>query len=131
MPFGNTHNNFKLNFKVEEEYPDLTKHNNHMAKVLTKDMYAKLRDKQTPSGFTLDDVIQTGVDNPGHRFIMTVGCVAGDEESYEIFKDLLDPIISDRHSGYKPTDKHKTDLNFENLKVVSNSSDMFYGFNFL
>nr|AAB24342.1 creatine kinase, CK-MM {N-terminal} {EC 2.7.3.2} [Oncorhynchus kisutch=Coho salmon, Brockmann body, principal islet, Peptide Partial, 20 aa] [Oncorhynchus kisutch] len=20
-PFGNTHNNFKLNFKVEEEYP--------------------------------------------------------------------------------------------------------------
>lgn len=48
---------------------------------------------------------------------MTVGCVAGDEESYEIFKDLLDPIISDRHGGYKPTDKHKTDLNFENLKV--------------
>merc|ERR1712243_288890 len=71
----------------------------------------KLRDKQTPSGFTLDDVIQTGVDNPGHPFIMTVGCVAGDEESYEVFKDLLDPIISDRHGGYKPTDKHKTDLN--------------------
>ena len=67
----------------------------------------------------------------GHRFIMTVGGVAGDEESYEVFKDLLDPIISDRHSGYKPTDKHKTDLNFENLKVVSNSPDMFYGFHFL
>lgn len=65
MPFGNTHNNFKLNYKVEEEYPDLSKHNNHMAKVLTKDIYAKLRDKQTPSGYTLDDVIQTGVDNPG------------------------------------------------------------------
>lgn len=48
---------------------------------------------------------------------MTVGCVAGDEESYELFKDLLDPVISDRHGGYKPTDKHKTDLNFENLKV--------------
>merc|ERR1719376_1857240 len=75
-----------------------------------------LRDKQTPSGFTLDDCIQTGVDNPGHPFIMTVGCVAGDEESYEVFKDLFDPIISDRHGGYKPTDKHATDLNFENLK---------------
>lgn len=50
---------------------------------------------------------------------MTVGCVAGDEESYEVFKDLLDPVISDRHGGYKPTDKHKTDLNFENLKVKS------------
>uniref|UniRef100_A0A674PS54 creatine kinase n=1 Tax=Takifugu rubripes TaxID=31033 RepID=A0A674PS54_TAKRU len=100
----------------KEEFPDLSKHNNHMAKVLTKDVYAKLRDKQTPSGFTVDDVIQTGVDNPGHPFIMTVGCVAGDEESYEVFKDLFDPIISDRHGGYKPTDKHKTDLNFENLK---------------
>lgn len=65
MPFGNTHNKFKLNYKPEEEYPDLTKHNNHMAKVLTPDLYKKLRDKETPSGFTLDDVIQTGVDNPG------------------------------------------------------------------
>ncbi|KAG9330670.1 hypothetical protein JZ751_022517 [Albula glossodonta] len=116
MPFGNTHNNFKLNYKPEEEFPDLSQHNNHMAKVLTKEIYAKLRDKQTPTGYTLDDVIQTGVDNPGHPFIMTVGCVAGDEESYEVFKDLLDPVISDRHGGYKPTDKHKTDLNFENLK---------------
>uniref|UniRef100_A0A4W5RG08 Creatine kinase M-type n=1 Tax=Hucho hucho TaxID=62062 RepID=A0A4W5RG08_9TELE len=96
MPFGDTHNNFKLNFKVEKEYSDLTKHNNHMAKVLTKDI------------FTQDDVIQIGIDNPGHPFIMTVGCMAGDEESYKVFKDLLDPIISDHHSGYKPTDKHKT-----------------------
>ena len=67
MPFGNTHNNFKLNYKVEEEFPDLSKHNNHMAKVLTKDMYGKLRDKQTSSGYTVDDVIQTGVDNPGEE----------------------------------------------------------------
>uniref|UniRef100_A0A8P0TRC1 Creatine kinase M-type n=1 Tax=Canis lupus familiaris TaxID=9615 RepID=A0A8P0TRC1_CANLF len=116
MPFGNTHNKFKLNYKPEEEYPDLTKHNNHMAKALTPEIYKKLRDKETPSGFTLDDVIQTGVDNPGHPFIMTVGCVAGDEESYQVFKDLFDPIIQDRHGGYKPTDKHKTDLNHENLK---------------
>lgn len=65
MPFGNTHNKHKLNFKPEEEYPDLSKHNNHMAKALTLELYKKLRDKETPSGFTLDDVIQTGVDNPG------------------------------------------------------------------
>lgn len=53
----------------------------------------------------------------GHPFIMTVGCVAGDEESYDVFKALFDPIIQDRHGGYKPTDMHKTDLNHENLKV--------------
>lgn len=48
---------------------------------------------------------------------MTVGCVAGDEETYDVFKELLDPVIQDRHGGYKPSDKHKTDLNPDNLKV--------------
>lgn len=33
--------------------------------VLNKEIYGKLRGKSTPSGFTVDDVIQTGVDNPG------------------------------------------------------------------
>lgn len=53
----------------------------------------------------------------GHPFIMTVGCVAGDEESYEVFSELFDPVIEARHNGYKKTDKHKTDLNAANLKV--------------
>nr|XP_056707017.1 creatine kinase B-type isoform X1 [Euleptes europaea] len=116
MPFSNSHNLLKMKYSAEDEYPDLSAHNNHMAKVLTLELYSKLRGKQTPSGFTVDDVIQTGVDNPGHPFIMTVGCVAGDEESYEVFRELLDPIIKDRHGGYKPTDQHKTDLNPDNLQ---------------
>nr|KAF6483718.1 creatine kinase B [Rousettus aegyptiacus] len=87
MPFSNSHNTLKLRFPAEDEFPDLSSHNNHMAKVLTPELYAELRAKSTPSGFTLDDVIQTGVDNPGHPYIMTVGCVAGDEESYDVFKE--------------------------------------------
>lgn len=67
MPFGNTHNQSKLKYSSEQEYPDLSKHNNYMAKILTAAMYERLRTKETPSGFTLDDVIQTGVDNPGKR----------------------------------------------------------------
>lgn len=55
-----------------------------MAAALTPAIYAKLRDKVTPNNWTLDQSIQTGVDNPGHPFIKTVGCVAGDEESYEV-----------------------------------------------
>ncbi|XP_061901228.1 creatine kinase B-type-like [Entelurus aequoreus] len=109
-------NKLKMSYSGEQEYPDLSQHNNHMAKVLTLEMYEGLRDKETASGFTLDAVIQTGVDNPGHPFIMTVGCVAGDEETYEVFKDLLDPVIEDRHGGYKPNDKHKTDINADNLQ---------------
>uniref|UniRef100_G1MIK9 Creatine kinase B-type n=1 Tax=Ailuropoda melanoleuca TaxID=9646 RepID=G1MIK9_AILME len=182
MPFSNSHNTLKLRFPAEDEFPDLSGHNNHMAKVLTPELYAELRAKSTPSGFTLDDVIQTGVDNPGtrtlvpgsgcgllirktssgarvqrlpqdpaqarvlappfpggaagswarlglavtslppfrvppgHPYIMTVGCVAGDEESYDVFKELFDPIIEDRHGGYKPSDEHKTDLNPDSLQ---------------
>lgn len=66
------------------DFPDLRKHNNCMASALTPAIYARLRDKLTPNNWTLDQCIQTGVDNPGHPFIKTVGCVAGDEESYEV-----------------------------------------------
>lgn len=66
------------------EYPDLRKHNNCMASSLTPAIYARLCEKATPNGWTLDQCIQTGVDNPGHPFIKTVGMVAGDEESYEV-----------------------------------------------
>ena len=66
MPFSSTHNAMKLKFSSAAEFPDLSQHNNHMAKILTPAMYENLRSKQTPSGFTLDDVIQTGVDNPGN-----------------------------------------------------------------
>lgn len=52
-------------FPAEQDFPDLSQHNNHMAKMLTKDIYKRLRDKVTKYGFTLDNVIQTGVDNPG------------------------------------------------------------------
>lgn len=70
MPFSNSHNTLKLRFPAEDEFPDLSGHNNHMAKVLTPELYAELRAKSTPSGFTLDDVIQTGVDNPGTRILV-------------------------------------------------------------
>lgn len=66
------------------EYPDLRRHNNCMASNLTPAIYARLCHKATPNGWTLDQCIQTGVDNPGHPFIKTVGMVAGDEESYEV-----------------------------------------------
>lgn len=52
-------------YKTEDDHPDLSKHQNIMAEVLTKEIYGKLRLVTTPSGYTLDKAIQTGVDNPG------------------------------------------------------------------
>jgi creatine kinase len=98
-----------------DNVPDLTLHNNWMGRCLTPEMYNKLYRLKTPAGFTLDLAIQTGVDNPGHPFITTVGCVAGDEETYQLFAEFLNPVIAKRHNGYKETDMHKTDLNPANL----------------
>ena len=47
--------------------------------------------------------------------IKTCGIVAGDEESYETFKELFDPIISARHGGYAADAKHPTDLDVEKV----------------
>uniref|UniRef100_A0A8C8G6Y9 Creatine kinase S-type, mitochondrial n=1 Tax=Oncorhynchus tshawytscha TaxID=74940 RepID=A0A8C8G6Y9_ONCTS len=105
------------------DFPDLRRHNNCMAHALTPAIYGKLRDQVTPNNWTLDQCIQTGVDNPGHPFIKTVGMVAGDEESYKVFADLFDPVIKDRHNGYDPkTMKHPTDLDAS--KYSSLSSDV-------
>lgn len=50
---------------ADNSFPDLSKHNNHMAKALTEEIYNLLKKRITPSGFSIDNVIQTGVDNPG------------------------------------------------------------------
>uniref|UniRef100_A0A3B4ENX5 creatine kinase n=1 Tax=Pygocentrus nattereri TaxID=42514 RepID=A0A3B4ENX5_PYGNA len=101
---------------AEDEYPDLSQHHNHMYISRVRTLDKKLRERTTSSLFFVCTPTQFCVDILGHPFIMTVGCVAGDEETYEVFKELLDPVIEDRHGGYKPTDKHKTDLNPGNLK---------------
>ena len=46
---------------------------------------------------------------------MTVGAVAGDEDSYETFAEFFDPLIEARHGGYKKDDMHTTDLNAHGL----------------
>ncbi|KAI7811942.1 creatine kinase U-type, mitochondrial-like [Triplophysa rosa] len=104
-------------YSPSAEYPDLRTHNSFMASHLTLAVYAKLCDKSTPNGYTLDQAIQTGVDNPGHPSVMSVGMVAGDEESYEVFADIFNPVIRDRHNGYDPcTMKHSTDMDSSKIR---------------
>ncbi|KAG3212121.1 Creatine kinase, testis isozyme [Phytophthora cactorum] len=93
-------------------YPVLTpKHKSLMAKHLTPEIYDKLKDRKTANGYTIDQAIQTGIDTPH----LGVGVVAGDEESYQTFKELMDPVIEGWH-GYKPTDTHKTDIDPSKLR---------------
>ena len=47
--------------------------------------------------------------------IKTCGLVAGDEECFELFKEIFDPVISARHNGYAADAKHVTDLDITKL----------------
>ncbi|RNA32448.1 creatine kinase S- mitochondrial [Brachionus plicatilis] len=100
-------------YPASSEYPDLTRNRNIMARNLTQDLYARLRDRRTPNGFTVDNAIQPGVDNSG-TYAFT-GIVAGDEESYVVFRELFDKVILEKH-GYKPDQVHPTDLDASKIQ---------------
>jgi len=101
-------------FTAQDNFPDLSKHNNVMASHLKPELYAKYWDKVTPHGVTFDKCIQTGVDNPGNKFYgKKTGCVFGDEDSYDTFKDFFDGVIKEIHN-FGPNDSHPaadTDVN--------------------
>merc|ERR1719253_211854 len=97
--------------------PDLSEHHSIMADVLKHDagIYEALKGRLTENGVTLAQCIKTGMDNRGHAMIRTVGMVAGDEESYETFRELFDPVIALRHGGYSAGSAHETDLDVSKL----------------
>jgi creatine kinase len=102
------------------ELPDLKEHNSVMADILKKkpELYGQLKDKKTAMGVGLAKCIKTGIDNKGHHIIKTVGLVGGDEESFTLFKDLFDPIISARHNGYAADAIHPTNLNLDDMDTT-------------
>merc|ERR1712057_88909 len=97
--------------------PDLSKHSNFMAEFLVANpgVYDALKGKTTKGGISLAQCMKTGVDNPGHPHIKTVGLVACDEESYDTFKELFDPVIENRHPGYKTGDKQPTNMDISKI----------------
>jgi creatine kinase len=99
--------------------PDLKGHNNFLTDVFKKDtsLYGKLKDKKTKLGVNLGHCIKTGIDNKEHPMFKTktLGLVAGDEESWALFADVFDPVVSVCHGGYAPDAKHPTDMNPANL----------------
>jgi creatine kinase len=87
-------------------------HKSLMVMACTPELFAKLKDVQTASGYTFSNAIQTGTETPH----LGVGLTAGDEECYEAFAEIINPIIAGWHGGYDPTTmKHPTDLEPENL----------------
>jgi|Transcript_3510 creatine kinase len=108
-----------VKIKLHHNSAGVEKHSSCMANHLTEELYNQLKDRVTVNGVTLDKCIKTGIENPGHPAIKTVGMTAGDVESYEVFKELFDPVIDERHGGYGADAKHPSDMDASKIKDPS------------
>jgi len=110
------------NFSAENmpaEMPDLSEHKSFLTDVLSQkpELYAKYKDMKTALGVNLGHCIKTGMDNKGHPMIKACGLVAGDEESWTMFKEVMDPVVSLRHGGYAADAVHPTDMDITKLST--------------
>ena len=100
-------------------YPNLPENcSSLLCKYLTKEVFEELKDKKTANGFTLAQAINSGVVNIDSG----IGVYAGDEESYTTFAPLFDKIIEDYH-GFKPEDRHQSNLNPNDLNAPNPDPD--------
>lgn len=90
------------------QMPDVSNRHSLAADVLKADplIYQQLKDMCTSSGVSFATCIKACFDNFGHPFVKTLGAVAGDADSYAVFKKFFDPLIRLRHPGYSPSNSH-------------------------
>ncbi|KAM9769308.1 creatine kinase M-type-like isoform 2-T2 [Menidia menidia] len=101
----------------EEEFPDLCRNSTWMGRILTPAMYFRQFNRCTHSGVLFDDVIRPGVEEPGS---LSVGCVAGDAQSYILFCDFFDRVIEACHERKVTNRTPESDFNYDNLKGGDN-----------
>jgi len=97
-------------------FPHITpEHRSLTAKALRErpELYTKFCNAKTPMGFTFDQAIQAGMDAPH----LGVGIVAGETGAYDTYKEFMDIIVDGWH-GFKPTDSHQSNMNFNDIKMT-------------
>jgi creatine kinase len=80
---------------IYNELPIFTPdHSSLMVKYLNELLFDKLKHVKSIHGFTFSDLIKVGVINKKFK----IGVVAGDENCYEVFDDLIYQIIKEYHN---------------------------------
>lgn len=80
-------------------FPDLTDNRSIMVKYLTPDIFSKLKDRGTTENYDLEHLIESGLFSvdPNSLARNPAGLLAGDEECYDVFSELIDPVIRELH----------------------------------
>lgn len=86
-----------------------------MAQTMTKEKFEALKDHKTKTaGWSIARAINTGIQNPSS----SVGCHAGDHESYSDFAALYNFVIKSYHKGFDlDNDKHVSDFDVNKIST--------------
>jgi creatine kinase len=72
-------------------------------------------------GYTLSNGMQAGVFRPH----LGVGFTCGDEECFELFKDIINPIVQGWHGFDPSTQTHASDLDYAKLVFTNEDAALF------
>jgi creatine kinase/arginine kinase len=87
-----------------------------LKKYLTEAVWQQLANTETANGYSFAQAIRSGVEQQDS----SIGVYAGDEESYQLFAPLLDPIIEEYHGSAGP--HPASDFSHDQLPVVSSEA---------
>ena len=109
--------------KCPDTIPDLLDHHNLMARAMHRNpgTYHKFKRTSTKLGVPFARCIKTGVDIKGEYGTKLPGLVAGDEESYYLFRELFDDVIELRHGlvpGVNGVPNQVNDLDVSKVRNV-------------
>merc|ERR1712216_199648 len=108
-----------ITFTEVPPFTDL--HRSLMRKAMTPELFAMLKDVKSSKGYTLSNGMQAGVLRPH----LGVGFTCGDEECFELFKDVINPIVQGWH-GFDPTTQtHTSDLDYDKLEFSESDAALF------
>lgn len=97
------------------------KHRSLLVKHLSEELFQKLKDVTSNKNYTFSNAIMTGIITPH----LGVGVTAGDENCWEVFKDLYYPIIKDWHGYDASIQKHPMDLDPRKLLFSDKQHEKF------
>jgi creatine kinase len=108
-----------ITFSEMPPFTDL--HKSLMKKNLTPELFEKLKDVKSTKGYSLSNAIQAGVLRPH----LGVGITAGDEECFELFKDIIYPVVQGWHGFDPATQTHTSDLDFSKINFTEEQAAKF------
>jgi len=101
-------------------FPNLTNNPTIAGKLLTPDMFSILKDKCTSKGYDIDNLIESSQHNLSTNFtsiLNSAGLLARDEECYDLFSELIDPVIGEVHQIDEMKNlRSEVNLNWEQIK---------------